>query len=104
MSVKLTDDSQDQLDRRTARGAFIVNESLGHIPTNEEDAEMAASDAISDVLTRLFGYAGYYVENHDGGSGLVNNEFALNEARRVIERAYESWAGDAEDYTAEPEL
>jgi len=64
-----------------------------------EDRETAASDAVSDILTALFGPAG----TDSIGNGITLDPFALNEARRVAENALRSYEGDAEDYCREPQ-
>lgn len=103
-SNQLTADSLDQLERRSEIGVDCI--LLAHGGEGEllaEERETYAKDAISDILTALFGAAGSYVANHDGETGLIPERFALNEARRLVEEAFESWTGDAEDYTREIE-
>ena len=63
------------------------------------ERELAAKDAISDILTAFVGAAGV----HSHGGTLEPDESAVEEARRLIDAAFESWLGDAEDYTREPE-
>ena len=69
------------LARRTSAG-FAALKIAGEWPQN--DAETAASDAISNMLTAVFGPA--------------LNDHALDEAHRLLERAFRSYEGDAEDY------
>lgn len=76
---------------------------LGAIRTSPDfganDPETDASDVVSNILTALFGPAGVSTL----GGSIEPREFAVNEARRFIERAFSSWEGDAEDYTRKPE-
>lgn len=106
--IKLDDYGQNLLDLRAKTGERCIYEAGGWTADGRriegEDRETAASDAISDILTALFGPAGTY-SNPEHGIGKLNpNEFALNEARRLVEHAFRSWEGDAEDYTEVPEV
>lgn len=92
----MNEDSQDTLGKRVDRGNQSMIASWGREP-DEDERESAACDTISNVLTALFGPAGAYGET-DETWALKPNEFALNEARRVIEEAFRSYEGDAEDY------
>ena len=107
--VTLTADSALTLAKRREVGAKAIVAASGGkgyprahdalVLMHEEDRETYAKDVISDVLTALFGPAGTFKKASDGdGWVLYPNEFALNEARRVIEEAFRSYEGDAEDY------
>ncbi len=63
------------------------------------DPETAASDAISDILTGLFGPAGTisYTEGDTRYEFNFRDE-AIEAATRLLADAMESWRGDAEDY------
>ena len=99
-TVTLTADSQRKLDERVSHGIQAVKlVNNGADLTLPEEREMAARDAISDILTALWGAPGYWKM----GQGVRPNAFALNEARRVVEEAFTSWEGDAEDYIIDPE-
>ena len=104
--MKLDDESQGTLDKRAAVGdrcCAIAWEGLdteSYYIDNEEDRECAAKDAISDVLTTLFGPAGVYrlVEGNDD-SDYEPNHGAQEAARNLLNLALDAWYGDAEDYT-----
>jgi hypothetical protein len=66
---------------------------------NEEDRETAASDAISDILTALFGPPG----TTTCGGHITLGSDALVGAQRFLRRAFHSYEGDAEDYYRKPE-
>lgn len=67
-----------------------------------EDRETYATDAISDILTALYGPAGVHRQTADGDGWVPEyNDERCDEARRLVERAVESWIGDAEDYSIE---
>jgi hypothetical protein len=59
-----------------------------------EDPETDASDVISDVLTALYGPAG--MRKPSGGFLYRKDEWGAAEA--LLDRAFHSWQGDAEDY------
>ena len=91
-------DSQKLFDERATKGAKLIEQTWGR-PVEDEERESAAKDAVSDILTSLFGAAGSYFDPGPGKPwALRPNELALNDARAFIERAFESWVGDAEDY------
>lgn len=60
-----------------------------------EDRESAAKDAISDMLTTLFGLPGAWSAN----DGIEYNEEACEKAEALLASALNSYHGDAEDYT-----
>lgn len=62
-------------------------------PVHEDDIEAAASDAISDILTALYGPAGTWSDHFHA------RQNAREAARNLLDRAYRSYDGDAEDYT-----
>jgi hypothetical protein len=97
--VTLIPESARTLAVRRIAGERILRIAHPSAMADEHDRETAAKDAISDVLTALVGPAG----THSFGGYLSSSDFALNEARRVLEQALRSWQGDAEDYTREPE-
>ena len=87
---KITDGSDD-LERRTAVGEACLEAACPH---GGEDDETAASDAISDILTRLFGpFGAYNSDNGDFVSGA--DEVAV---RAFLDGCMESYMGDSEDY------
>lgn len=93
-------DGQQQLDNRKLRGEQAINVHPDY-PCGI-DTETAAADIVSDVLTFLFGPAGAHRigPQYANGHEVKPDEYALNEARRFIERAMRSYEGDMEDYTA----
>jgi hypothetical protein len=67
---------------------------------NDEDRESYASDAVSDILTALFGIPGTFGPERNGGGRLVSEPDyeAIDKASAFMQRALDSWRGDAEDY------
>ncbi len=60
-----------------------------------DDPETAAADAISDILTAVFGPAGTYT----GEETLRRDrDEAVEAAAALLFHALQSWKGDAEDY------
>lgn len=106
VKYKMDEDARDQLDRRVLSGREALKT---HDSYASEEAETAARDLVSDILTTLFGPAGYCVE---GGSPSSPGEVVVGPykvvldeergglARTFLDMAYESWEGDAEAYTA----
>lgn len=90
----LTHDSRDVMQRRIDMGVAclrIVD------PSMSLDNETAAKDAISNILTAVVGPPGCFrTEPHE----LDYNPQAGHAARGLLEDAYVSWEGDAEDYCA----
>lgn len=101
--VRLTRDARRALSGRQLTGDQCINTAYGpHGVPEGEDRETYAKDAISDILTALFGPAGTMKETSDGDGWIpVPNEFALNEARRVVEESFRCYEGDTEDYIEE---
>ena len=87
----------ERLTKRIERGRAALAACWGYQPEGDEDTASAAADTISDVLTALVGPAGHTVE---AAPGIVYDQQAGIDARALLDRAYESWAGDAEDYDA----
>jgi hypothetical protein len=87
------DEGHDDLDRRAFNGRQAI---LRHPTYEAEDAETTASDLISDILTALFGPAGFADAEGDTTDG-PNYE----KAKSFLDSAFTSWEGDAEDYTRE---
>lgn len=88
-----------EIGMRTDKGLACLTEAWGREPQGE-DVNCAASDAIADVLTALFGAAGYCEQGEDGWHVRLNEE-RVAEARHMALRGFESWLGDAEDYEQE---
>lgn len=96
--------SRDKLDVRTDRGNSMLRQAWGTYPEHEEDRECAAKDAISDILTAVFGPAGHYrdVRGEDGRLERVTHESTYANASMLVSSALDSYFGDAEDYIEEP--
>lgn len=95
----LTGHSQDQLNRRIAAGAKAIEAS----GTVGEDFN--AKDAISNILTALFGPAGKWSERDEKGRGKVElDSNAVEDASALIDAALQSYFGDAEDYVEDEPL
>jgi hypothetical protein len=58
---------------RAKVGTTCIETAAGHDYVCEEDRETYAADAISDILTALFGPAG----THDADCALVEQPFAI---------------------------
>lgn len=94
--MKLDSHTQVDLDRRKAIGVECLRAAD---PNCMEDSETAAKDAISDILTALYGpYGGYTY----GGAFVLNKHGASDHARGLLDSALESYQGDAEDYSIVP--
>lgn len=89
----------DPLGRRKDLGEKCLRLVHGN-PVHPEDRESAASDAISDILTAMYGPAGTTVES-DGRYQVVLNGKTLDKARELLDHALRSYEGDAEDYEAD---
>jgi hypothetical protein len=105
MAVKyeLDEDARDKLDRRSVVGRKCIGIAAGDAQT--QDSETFARDAISDILTALFGASGYFVLVEQDGPDVARYERRddperLQLARTFLDMTLESWEGDAEDYTA----
>lgn len=99
MALEITEGSDD-LERRIAIGAACIAEARGE--GTDDDPETYGSDAISNILTAIFGPYGAY--NSDNGdfvqSESVNQEVVMEFLRGCLE----SYMGDSEDYdVARPE-
>lgn len=111
VKYKMDEEARDNLDRRVRTGNECIDVAAGFtIPEESDENETYARDAVSHILTALFGPAGYSVweadPNYSAESGVRFKEIALDEergtlARTFLDMALESWEGDAEDYTAE---
>jgi hypothetical protein len=67
-----------------------------------EDRETYGGDAVSDILTALFGPAGHCVEGEESGPvKRVWNDEARREAEAFLDHCLRSWEGDSEDYYKE---
>lgn len=88
----LDDDSRAQYERRYENGRIAV----GMLERDDEETQF--SDLVSDMLTFLYGPAGY-TEGFNGGLAIREDEQLA--ARALLDRAMRSWEGDAEDYTVE---
>lgn len=99
--------SNIKLGQRVLTGnALIARAWQGASIENHEDRECAAKDAISDILTTLFGPAGKLVEAEPvevvraGRRMKVDlNSEAVENATALLDAALQSYFGDAEDYT-----
>ncbi len=95
--TRLDADSQSQRAGRKAIGMQCIELACGgddHLHLQEE-RETYAADAISDILTALYGPAGAY----DVEGKLESEDAATETAYALLQRAFHSWLGDAEDYT-----
>jgi hypothetical protein len=100
----LDTDSQETLERRVAIGdrcIVIAHDGLDAEAyyMEGEDRETYAKDAISDILTALYGPEGV----HTVGCSYESNGDAGQNAQALLDAAFDSYAGDAEDYTREPQ-
>lgn len=93
-------DSQETLRQRSIVGhRCIASAADAPSPVAEDDRETYASDAVSDILTALFGPAGCYVQKNNEHWKLEAVENAQRDAQLFLNRCINSWIGDAEDYT-----
>ncbi len=83
---------QEDLDRRIENGEHLMVTAYTRAIAADEK-ETAGSDAVSDILTALFGPAGHY-----DGEKVVHDHDVNHQARVFLDHAYHSWCGDAEDY------
>jgi len=91
--------AQETLERRQRLGNEILALAWRDPFTNDEDRELAAKDAISDVLTAVFGPAGTTIFPELPGTGqTVVDDKAKNDAAALLLAALDSYLGDAEDY------
>lgn len=104
MHDKLDSESTEQFQRRVDVGHHCMVAAHGtpcshDWVVDEEDRETCASDAIADILTALFGPAG----TSSCGGAISYDQAALDKAQDFLAHALDSYRGDAEDYTREPE-
>jgi hypothetical protein len=93
---QMTDDAAQKLNDRVWIGELCMR-PVG--ATDGPDRETTARDAVSDILTALFGPAGYYVD--DGAHGYIAyDDDARTNVHEFLDLAEHSWVGDAEDYDA----
>lgn len=92
---QLDPDSSAQLARRISVGRNALNAMH-----DDNDDETTAADLISDVLTALYGPAGYSVPTSADDFEQRWREEALTHAQQILDRGFRSWEGDAEDYSA----
>jgi hypothetical protein len=100
---KLDEESQEMLDRRIAIGdRCIVIAANGlddesYYLDDEDDRRTYACDAVSDILSALFGAAGSFTP--DGKPQYDWDQ--IGAARNFLDSALRSYEGDAEDYSTE---
>src|SRR4051812_10813314 len=95
----LTTQAQETLQRRRDIGDASLRSAWGYMPEGEEDREAAAKDAISDILTAVFGPAGKMVTCSDGVGYVPELDLqATANAGGLLDAALLSYFGDAEDY------
>jgi len=97
--VTLDDQSRRTLADRQSKGREALWIAWGRNPEGDE-RESAARDAISNILTYLYGPAGYYSSRSDDGLQPVDDDEAQDNARELLASARRSYQGDAEDYIA----
>jgi hypothetical protein len=88
-----------QTQKRRARIGEECITAAGYF-TAMVDRETSGKDAVSDILTALFGRSGQYrlVAGNDDTEP-EDNQQAQQQARAFLDSAFTSWLGDAEDYT-----
>jgi len=89
------EDGAEDLRRRALIGEVCMARAYGVGIVPEADRETSASDAISNILTALYGPAG---ETPLHGRKTDDLD-AQRQAAGLLSSAYQSWLGDAEDYT-----
>ena len=98
----LTSESQAKLDERVGIGTALIKSAwCGRVERGDEDFTTAAKDAISNILTALFGPAGHWIYdegNPVSGVSLVTDADAYADASSLVDDALQSYFGDAEDY------
>lgn len=90
----LTHQSYMEYDRRVTAGEQAL--STAGYGLYEDDRETAAVDMIANVLTALYGPAGYYMPTE-----VTTEADVMAEARELVERALRSYMHDNEDYIVE---
>lgn len=83
LTERMTHEGRVAFTRRAMIGARCIEAAHGRAVTNDEDRETAATDAISDILSALYGPP----------SGRRDGEEAA-----LLDRALRSYWGDYEDY------
>jgi hypothetical protein len=98
----LDNESRETLNVRLDKGEDILERAWCPPVLAEEDRYSAGSDAVSYILTALFGPAGFYqydAAQDESTPRPVMHSDRYGEAVEFVARALESWRGDAEDYT-----
>ena len=103
MIDQLDTDGRESFERRAQIGREAIEIAAGqdYLELAEEDHETYATDAISDILTALVGIAGTTVVSPGGSCQIVLDGATVETARELLNRALDSWTGDAEDYAIE---
>lgn len=91
--MRLDSEAEELLRKRVAKGNSMLRMTWGRWLVDGE-RESAAADAISDILTAVFGPSG--TTNYDGK--IEHDELAQSEAQELLDRAMRAYQGDAEDY------
>ena len=101
MAVKhrMDEEARVTMDERARVGNACIDQAAGSGLFVAEDHETHARDAVSDILTALFGPAGYCVYDESRAEVVLDDERNII-ARTFLYMALEAWEGDAEDYTA----
>ena len=105
--MKLTEESQANLDERKAVGRECIEVAAGDFPARagvaDDERETYGLDAVGDILTELFGPAGYMKDDGEEAHTFeqVDNHEAISAAEDFMRRAVTAWEGDAEDYIAD---
>lgn len=90
MSIKLGTESDKTFKRRTKLGAQALD------LTGSDDDETRAKDIIADILTTVYGPAGWCK-----GREVIVSDSRVDRATTLLNAALDNWIGDAEDYTAD---
>lgn len=114
---ELDTDAQGYLDKRKRKGEKILRVAWGkRNELHEDDRLSAATDAISNVLTAMYGPAGLCLPPtgiFDNVSDVIADaqgvetwrveldELRMKQAKELLHHALGSYEGDAEDYTVE---
>lgn len=98
IKYKMDEEARDKLDRRVRIGIEACE-----LADAGEERETQARDIVADILSALFGPAGYCVFHplNEQPAKIVLDEERGTLARTFLDMALDSWEGDAEDYTAE---
>lgn len=105
----LDNESKSKLGQRVSRGKQLIGSAWGTTwdEMHPEDRESASKDAISDILTALFGHAGTAVFGEPDAEGfrtfarIEPNGSSPEAAQALLDAAMRSYQGDAEDYIEE---